>query len=78
MYMYQQGMRKDNERRVRTQGDDILTPVELSEELKVPIATVYTWRYKQTGPRGIRVGKHIRFRRSDVERWLETQADPQR
>jgi excisionase family DNA binding protein len=69
-------MAKDTDQREGTQGD-ILTPTELSAELKVPLGTIYGWRYRGTGPRGIRVGKHVRFRRSDVEQWLETQADPQ-
>ena len=68
-------MRDDNESQEATQ-DAILTPAELSEELKVPLATVYAWRYRRTGPRGIRVGKHVRYRRRDVSEWLETQADP--
>jgi excisionase family DNA binding protein len=68
---------KDNEKREATQ-DDVLTVDGLATLLKVPTSTVYAWRYRRTGPRGIRVGKHLRFRRSDVESWLETRADPQR
>jgi excisionase family DNA binding protein len=47
----------------------------LARYLGVPAATVKAWRYKGTGPRGLRVGKHIRYRRTDVERWLDSQAD---
>ena len=44
-------------------------------ELDVPVRTVYAWRSRGLGPRGYKIGRHIRFRRSDVEAWLERQAD---
>ena len=47
----------------------LLTPVELSEQLGVPIGTLYGWRTRGEGPRGIRVGRHLRYRQSDVDRW---------
>jgi len=50
----------------------------LARYLGVPAATVKAWRYKGTGPRGLRVGRHIRYRRADVERWLESQAGHER
>jgi hypothetical protein len=33
------------------------------------------WRHRGEGPRGYRVGRHVRYRRSSVEAWLEEQAD---
>lgn len=47
---------------------------ELAEFLGVPVGTVYRWRYIGIGPRGIKVGKHVRYRPADVEVWLEEQA----
>ena len=54
----------------------LLTVEDLAELVGVPPRTVYTWRQEKTGPRGIRVGKHLRFRLADVEAWLEKRADP--
>lgn len=51
--------------------NELLTTDELSEYLKVPTRTLHAWRYKRTGPRGIRVGRHVRYRRSDVDEWLD-------
>jgi excisionase family DNA binding protein len=51
--------------------DDVWTPAEASGYLKVPIATLYQWRSRGLGPRAAKVGKHIRYRRSDVDAWLE-------
>jgi len=50
----------------------------LARYLGVPAATVKAWRHKGTGPRGLRVGRYVRYRRADVEHWLESQADRER
>lgn len=50
--------------------DRLLTAQDLASYLDVPVKTIYTWRYHNTGPRGFRIGKHLRFRRSDVEAWV--------
>lgn len=50
---------------------DLLSPTELAEYLKIPVKTIYNWRSEGTGPRGIRVGRHVRFRRTDIEAWLD-------
>jgi excisionase family DNA binding protein len=44
-------------------GDALYSPQQLADYLGVPLATVYRWRYEGTGPRGIKVGKHVRYRR---------------
>ena len=56
-------------------GDPMLTPQELAAFLAVPVATVYRWNSEGTGPRRVRVGKHVRFRRADVDAWIEQQLD---
>jgi excisionase family DNA binding protein len=53
----------------------LMTIAELSMMLGVPIDTLYGWRHRGEGPRGYRVGRHVRYRRSSVEAWLEEQAD---
>ncbi len=58
------------------QDDDLISPAELAAYLDVPQQTVYVWRYEGRGPRAIKVGRHIRFRWSDVKTWLEANADP--
>ena len=51
--------------------DRLLTVDDLAEYLEIPVATVYAWRYRQEGPPGFRVGRHLRYRWSDVERWID-------
>lgn len=48
---------------------------DLSEFLGVPLNTLYRWRYRGEGPKGYRVGRHVRYRRADVEAWLATCAE---
>lgn len=47
---------------------------EVAEHLQVPPATLYQWRHRGIGPRGSKVGRHIRYRWEDVEKWLDQQA----
>jgi excisionase family DNA binding protein len=46
---------------------------DLAEYLGVPEQTIYQWRTKGYGPPGRRVGKYVKYRVADVERWLESQ-----
>ncbi len=57
--------------RVSSPVDGLLSPKDLAGYLGVPLATVYRWRSHHDGPRGIRVGRHVRYRFTDVERWLD-------
>jgi excisionase family DNA binding protein len=54
--------------------DRLWTVDELAEFLQLPPATIYQWRYRSTGPRAFKVGRHLRFRAADVLSWLEDQA----
>ncbi len=55
---------------------EYLTIPQLADVLQVPVATIYRWRHLGEGPRGIRVsGRHVRFRRSDVEAFLRERED---
>ena len=49
----------------------LLSTEEVARILVVPTSTLYGWRYKGTGPKAYRVGKHLRYRFSDVLEWLE-------
>jgi excisionase family DNA binding protein len=53
----------------------LLTLEQLSELLQVPRQTVYRWRAHGSGPRGFRVGKHVRYDIADVMRWLDSRRD---
>ncbi|BCL28979.1 helix-turn-helix transcriptional regulator [Streptomyces aurantiacus] len=50
-----------------------LTPDDLVAMFELPsVETVYQWRRKRTGPRGFRVGRHLRYDPVDVQAWVES------
>ena len=54
--------------------EKLLHPKEFAELAGVPLATVYKWNHEGTGPIVIRVGRHVRYRPSDVDAWIENRA----
>ena len=48
----------------------LMTPQEVADYLQLPVGTLYGWRYKSTGPPAVRLGRHLRYRRDDLMRWL--------
>ena len=52
-----------------------LTPLLTVDDLAAYQATLYAWRSRGLGPRAIKVGGELRYRRSEVEAWLDEQTD---
>jgi predicted DNA-binding transcriptional regulator AlpA len=46
---------------------------DVAEFLQVPAMTIYHWRRTDYGPKGIRVGRYVRYQPEDVRTWLEAQ-----
>lgn len=46
-----------------------LSPAELAERYDLPLETIYGWQKTRTGPRFLKVGRHVRYRLSDVLAW---------
>jgi excisionase family DNA binding protein len=67
----------DDSARDRPIDKMLLRPDEVAALLDVPVRTIYRWRSQHAGPRGFRLGRHVRYRLEDVERWLESHRDPQ-
>ncbi|MCH7670114.1 MAG: helix-turn-helix domain-containing protein [Acidobacteria bacterium] len=66
----QQPLPFDNRQEALRGTERLLSAQELAVYLEVPVKTIYAWRCHKTGPRGFRVGKHLRFRWCDIESWL--------
>jgi excisionase family DNA binding protein len=49
----------------------LLTQQQLAEELQVSVRTLERWRQEGTGPAFIQVGRSPRYRRVDIDAWLE-------
>lgn len=54
----------------------LATPDEVADFLGLPIATLGQWRYMGKGPKSIKVGRHVRYRWADIERWLDDHERP--
>lgn len=48
----------------------LLTTLEVAKKLKVQPHTVRVWRVRGVGPPYIKLGRVVRYREEDVERWL--------
>jgi excisionase family DNA binding protein len=53
--------------------EPLLSTDEVSRVLVVPAGTLANWRWMGSGPPFLRIGRHVRYRRSDVEEWIDAQ-----
>lgn len=53
--------------------DALMTPAEVAERVRRPVATVKFWRATHVGPKSARIGGRVLYRESDVEAWIEEQ-----
>lgn len=60
---------------VATGLEPLLSVDDVAGICRVPPKTVHRWLYERTGPPSLRVGKYRRFRRPDVEAWLDRAAE---
>jgi excisionase family DNA binding protein len=56
--------------------EPLWTTADVAAFLSVPVQTIYDWRTRGYGPPGFRLGKHLRFRESDVFAWLDRMTRP--
>jgi len=54
--------------------DELMSIAEVAELVRVPEGTVRYWRHLGQGPRGFRIGRSVRFWRTEVVRWLDEQS----
>jgi predicted DNA-binding transcriptional regulator AlpA len=59
----------------RNPGDQMLTLQETCAFLRVPEGTLRYWRHLGSGPRSFKIGRHVRYWRTDVLTWLAGQAN---
>ena len=56
---------------------DLMTLEEVSAATGVSVPTLRYWRHHGTGPTSFKLGRRVRYRRSDVERWIQEQYQAQ-
>src|SRR5882757_5944227 len=52
----------------------LMTRQEVADYYGLPFKTLEQWAYVGKGPRFRKVGRHVRYRLSDVDEWIEQQA----
>ncbi|WP_235503389.1 helix-turn-helix domain-containing protein [Aeromicrobium sp. Root495] len=52
----------------------MLTISEVASILRTPEATLRYWRHLGSGPFSFKLGRHVRYWRSDVIHWLDDQS----
>lgn len=57
-----------------TDTEDLWGVERAARFLGVPPATLYQWRYLGSGPKGHRVGRHVRYFPADVIAWVREQS----
>jgi len=67
----------DTERLTGLGLEPILTTRELADYLGVNVQAIYDLRNDGRGPSGVRVGRELRYRVSDVRRWLDSLHEPE-
>jgi excisionase family DNA binding protein len=54
--------------------DRLLTVDELADYLRISRWTVYRWRSNGEGPPAVMAGHSVRYRKADVDKWLQPEA----
>jgi predicted DNA-binding transcriptional regulator AlpA len=52
-----------------------MTIDDLALMLGRPVWTIRKWRATGYGPRGVRIGRRVMYRRRDVDQWLDAAFD---
>jgi excisionase family DNA binding protein len=60
--------------KTETSTDKLIGVKELSDYIGIPERTLREWNYKGIGPKSYRVGRWLKYRKSEVDEWLETQS----
>lgn len=50
----------------------LLTEAQAAQVLSLSIRTLQSWRGRGSGPQFVRAGRAVRYRRSDIEEWVES------
>ncbi|AMN39046.1 helix-turn-helix transcriptional regulator [Rhodoplanes sp. Z2-YC6860] len=56
----------------RNEACELLNEVRAAAILGLSIRTLQAWRAHRTGPRFVRAGRAIRYRRSDLSSWIDS------
>jgi|ERR1700733_6394614 excisionase family DNA binding protein len=53
--------------------EELFTVAEIAKQLRLSESALNKWRITGSGPKFIKVGRLVHYRRSDISEWLEKQ-----
>jgi excisionase family DNA binding protein len=53
-----------------SESHNVLSIQEVAKLLNVPVSTIYGWKRRGEGPPYYKVGRKLRYRKSDARKWL--------
>ena len=53
-----------------TESHNVLSIQEVAKLLNVPVSTIYAWKRRGEGPPYYKIGRKLRYRKSDARKWL--------
>jgi predicted DNA-binding transcriptional regulator AlpA len=71
-----QGQQQPNGTTVDHDEDDEFEFLNINDAAKllgIPVATLRWWRSKGTGPRSIKFGRHVKYPKVALRRWIQSQ-----
>jgi predicted DNA-binding transcriptional regulator AlpA len=57
-----------------TEGDPFLTTNEVAQRYRTEPSTVRYWRHVGSGPNGVKIGRRVLYRESELVRWERERA----
>ena len=54
------------------EADVLLTESQAAQLLQISIRTLQAWRLRRSGPPYVQLGRAVRYRRSDLMGWIES------
>jgi len=51
----------------------LMTVEEAAAYLRIAPKTLFNWRVRSEGPPALKVGGRVRYRRADLDEWLDTE-----
>lgn len=57
----------------QTPVPNLLKAVEAAQYLRQKPSTLAHWRHLRQGPKHFKLGKHVMYRRAELDRWIEEQ-----
>lgn len=54
---------------------ELLTPLEVSATLNIPLGTLAGWRHSKKGPKYIKLGRLVRYRSTDITDFIASETE---